>query len=454
MEIVQHIIAFIFALGLLVTFHEFGHYWVARRFDVKILRFSVGFGKPLYKKIYGPDKTEFVIAGIPLGGYVKMLDEREGNVDNSELERAFNRKPLGQRFAIVFAGPAFNFIFAILAYWLVFILGVSGFKPIIGSVEEGSLADSAGLSSGQEILQVNDQETRIWTSVMDASVAAILEGERLVYHVRDTDRGDLDIHVDISTISVDDIASGQLMKTLGLKPDRQDLPAHVVQVLEDSAAERAGIQTGDTIVHADATPITNGQAWIDYVKPRAGVNIQVQVRRNEQLVELTVIPDEFELDGDRIGRVGVMIGLSEQDKENLKATESYGLIESTGKAVNKTFEVALMSLRVLGKMITGEASVRNLSGPISIAQYAGYTAAAGIPFYISFLAVVSVSLGLLNLFPVPLLDGGHLMYYLIEFVKGSPVSESAQVIGQQLGLAVLLGLMSLVFYFDIMRLIG
>ena len=454
MDIVQHIIAFIFALGLLVTFHEFGHYWVAHRFDVKILRFSVGFGKPLYKKIYGPDKTEFVIAGIPLGGYVKMLDEREGNVEEQELDRAFNRKPLGQRFAIVFAGPAFNFIFAILAYWLVFILGVSGFKPIIGSVEDGSLAAAAGLRSGQEILQVNGRETRIWTSVMDASVAAILEGERLVYHVRDGDQGDFDMNIDISSISVDDIASGQLMKTLGMKPDRQDLPAHVIQVLESSAAERAGMQSGDTIVHADDKPITSGQDWINYVKPRAGETIQVQVRRNEQLVELTVIPDEFEQDGDRIGRVGVMIGLSEQDKENLKATESYGLIESTGKAVSKTFEVALMSLRVLGKMITGEASVRNLSGPISIAQYAGYTAAAGIPFYISFLAVVSVSLGLLNLFPVPLLDGGHLMYYLIEFVKGSPVSESAQVIGQQLGLAVLLGLMSLVFYFDIMRLIG
>lgn len=454
MEFLQYILAFVFALGILVTFHEYGHYWVARHFDVKILRFSIGFGRALYTKRFGPDNAEFTIAAIPLGGYVKMLDERETTVNESETHRAFNNKPLGQRFLIVLAGPLFNFIFAIAAYWLVFTLGVSGYKPIIEEVEQGSIASQAGVYKGQKILAVNDRQVKTWASVMDKSVAKIIEGGLLEYKVQDATGQQRTLQLDVSSISVDDIAGGKLLDQLGIKPVQMPIYSRVGKVLPDSAAAAAGLQEGDEIIRADGDDVSLWPDWVEYVRARPGQKISLQVKREEQLLPLEITPRAHQQEGETVGQVGVGVQVPEDPDPSYLATESYGLFESVGLALNKTWDVSVMSLRVLGKMLTGQASVKNLSGPISIAQYAGYTAAAGVAVYISFLAVVSVSLGLLNLFPVPLLDGGHLMYYLIEFVKGSPVSEAVQVVGQQVGLAVLLGLMMLVFYNDIVRLIG
>ncbi len=454
MEFLHYLLAFIFALGILVTFHEFGHYWVARRFDVKILRFSVGFGRPLYKRYFGADKSEFVIAAIPLGGYVKMLDEREGAVAEHELERAFNRKPLGQRFAIVLAGPVFNFIFAIAAYWLVFIIGVTGYKPVIEAVEAGTLAERSGLRTGDEIVAVNGHGTRTWASVMDRSVASIIEGGQLEYRVRDRTRQERPVVMDVSAISIDDIAGGRLLNRLGIDPRQMPVYTVIGRVLADSAAAEAGFEPGDQILRADGRDMQLWMDWVEYVRARPGQPIEVELQRGDQHLRLEITPRTHEDKGETIGQVGIGVQLPDKPGPEFLATESYGPLESVRLSLEKTWDVSVMSLRVLGKMLTGQASVKNLSGPISIAQYAGYTAAAGVAVYISFLAVVSVSLGLLNLFPIPLLDGGHLMYYLIEFVKGSPVSEAAQVVGQQVGLAVLLGLMTLVFYNDIVRLIG
>ena len=455
-EIFQHILAFVFALGILITFHEFGHYWVARKCDVKILRFSVGFGKPVYKRYFGQDKTEFVIASIPLGGYVKMLDEREGSVADSELDRAFNRKPLGQRFAIVFAGPLFNYIFAVFAFWLVFMIGVTGYKPIIGEITADSVAAHAGLKSGQEIIAVEGAPTKTWASVMDHSVNKIIEKDAFEITILDTNGEKRNVMLNTSGISIDDIAGGKLMKVLGIGPERVRIPAKIAEVMPGRPAEAAGFQAGDLIIDVDGQAIDYWDQWAEYLIANPEKAVAVTVRRGNQEVALSVQSKPHPDDGDGIPRVGVKADYPEQlfDNPDKKATESYGIIKGFTKALVKVWDVSIMSLRVLGKMITGEASVKNLSGPISIAQYAGYTAAAGVAAYVSFLAIVSVSLGLLNLFPIPLLDGGHLMYYLIELVKGGPVSESAQLVGQQLGLALLLGLMSLVFYNDIMRLIG
>lgn len=453
MEYIQYAAAFIFALGILVTFHEFGHYWVARYFDVKILRFSVGFGRPLYTRRYGTDNSEFTIAAIPLGGYVKMLDEREGPVARDELPRAFNRKPLGQRFAIVLAGPLFNFIFALVAYWLVFTIGVTGYRPLIDSVESGSLAEQAGISAGQEILAVNGKPARTWASVLDKSVARIIEGGKLEYLVRDNSQQEQLLIMDVTKISIDDIAGGQLLARLGIEPQRMPIYAIVGKVLPGGAAEKAGLKAGDELLTADGKDVRQWMDWVQYVRHRPEQLIKLKINRRGRQMVVDIRPLPYVEKGVTIGQVGIQVDLPEGPDPELLATESYGPIESIFLSFEKIWDVSAMSLRVLGKILTGQASVKNLSGPISIAQYAGYTAAAGVAVYISFLAVVSVSLGLLNLFPIPLLDGGHLMYYLIEFVKGSPVSEAVQVVGQQVGLAVLLGLMTLVFYNDIVRLI-
>ncbi len=453
LEFLQYVIAFVFALGILVTFHEYGHYQVARWFDVKILRFSVGFGRAFYSRRFGADNSEFVLAMIPLGGYVKMLDEREGAVAENERQRAFNNKPLHARFLIVLAGPLFNFIFAVAAYWLVFSIGINGYKPIIDNVEPGSIAASAGARAGQLIVAVNGEDTKIWTSVLDKSVAQIIDGGTLQFTVSDPSGQRRDLYLNVDAISIDDIAGGKLLNQLGITPKQAPIHSIVGQIVPGGAAESAGLQVDDRILTADGQDVTDWSDWVDYVRARPAKTIHLDIERGGEVLAVTLTPKPFDEDGETVGKVGIGVKLPNSPDAELLATESYGAADSVRLAINKTWDVCVMSLQVLGKMLTGEASVKNLSGPISIAQYAGYTAAAGLAAYISFLAIVSVSLGLINLFPIPLLDGGHLMYYLIELVKGSPVSEAVQVAGQQVGLAVLLGLMTLVFYNDIVRLI-
>lgn len=453
-DILQSILAFIVALGVLITFHEFGHYWVARKCDVKILRFSIGFGRPLYKRIFGPDKTEFVIASLPLGGYVKMLDSREVEVQPEEQSREFNHKPLWQRFAIVAAGPAFNFIFAIIAYALIYMIGVDGLKPIVGEVTPASISAEAGLQQGQEIIAVDNVKTPTWTAVIDRLVNHTVSADQVSLDVIDKTGGVQTITLDMSRISIDEMAEGNLLQALGMNVVKLTLEPVIGEIISGGAAEVAGMQVMDKVVAVDGKPVGSWTAWVEIIRANPGQSLNVELIRNDITQFVTLVPSVNNVNGADVGHIGAVAYKPEGYFEDFFRLESYAVPTSLVKAVEKTWDMSLLTLRVLGKMLMGEASVKNLSGPISIAQYAGQTADIGLIAFLGFMAIVSVSLGVLNLLPVPLLDGGHLVYYVIEFIIGKPVSESIQVWGQQMGLVLLLSLMSLAFYNDIVRLLG
>jgi regulator of sigma E protease len=480
---IQSIVAFIFALGILITFHEFGHYWVARRCNVKILRFSVGFGKPIWRfdfkqpfwhlgfthnpwkirslgkllkqREFDKDETEFVLAALPLGGYVKMLDEREGSVPEDEMIYTFNRKPLAQRLAIVLAGPVFNFIFAVFAYCLVYMIGISGLKPVIEEIEEGSIAMEAGFMAGQEIIAVDGDSTHTWNSVIERTVPKVVEGKRISFEIVNSNNSTDNIEVDLSRISIDEMASGMLLTQLGIIPRVPVFPAVLGEITPGGAAEQAGLQTGDLVTMANGIPINSWSDWVEIIRASPGETLEIQLVRDGLTIEMQVTPSSLSLDnGDVIGRIGAAFDTSYVPDENYYTRENYSVLPAVYKAMGRTIEMSVMTLQILGKMIVGEASVKNLSGPITIAKYAGDTANLGIVAFLGFLAIVSVSLGVLNLLPVPLLDGGHILFYLIEGIKGSPLSESFQVIGQQIGLVLLLSLMGLALYNDILRVIS
>lgn len=454
-DILQHILAFIVAIGVLITFHEFGHYWVARRCNVKIERFSVGFGRPLWRRYFGPDRTEFVIAALPLGGYVKMLDEREGEVPATERQRAFNNKPLGQRTAIVLAGPLFNFMFAIAAYWCMYMVGMTGLKPLVDTVEPGSVAAEAGITAGDEIISVNGRRTPTWATVAEVMIGRVVDGGELTLIIRDAAGRTATRHMDLSRLSIDDIAEGALLERLGVTPSRPTLPAVIAEVSPDSAAARAGIVAGDRVVAADEKPVRDWIDLVNVIRDHPGQPLQLDVDREGEILTLELVPESHETEaGERVGRIGIMVEQQAALPEAYVGTERYAPHTALWRGIVRTGEMSVLTLRVLGKIILGEASIKNLSGPISIAQYAGYSAAVGLAAFLGFMAIVSVSLGVINLLPIPVLDGGHLMYYLIEFVKGSPVSESVQLAGQQIGLVLLLGLMAVVIYNDIVRVFG
>jgi regulator of sigma E protease len=451
-DILQNILAFFVALGILITFHEYGHYYVAKLCDVKILRFSVGFGRPLYKRLFGKDDSEFVLAALPLGGYVKMLDEREGQVPEQEKTRSFNNKSLGQRFAIVAAGPIFNFIFAIFAYWCMYMIGVSGLKPYIGEIEPGSIAEQSGLLAGDEILSIDGKRTPSWGTAMDAFVTNVVDQGQVEFTLLGENGYERTVPVDFSRITIDEMAGGQLFEVLGLNPRRPVIPAIMGEITPDSPAEAAGLLPGDEILAVRGESIKDWIGWVDIIRANPENTLAVEIMRDEAFMSLAITPEQITVEGETFGRIGARVDSAYQSDNSLRTIESYSVVESLSRGIIKTFDMSLMTLQILGKMIVGEASVKNLSGPISIAQYAGTSAELGIVAFLNFLAIVSISLGVLNLLPIPLLDGGHLFYYMIEFFKGSPVSESIQIIGQQIGIAFLFGLMGLAFYNDILRL--
>jgi regulator of sigma E protease len=453
MPVLYSMLAFVLALGILVAVHEFGHFWVARRLGVKILRFSIGFGHSVWRRRFGPDQTEFAIAAIPLGGYVKMLDEREGEVPEAESHRAFNRQPLAYRTAIVFAGPLFNFLFAIVVYWLMFVIGVAGLKPIVGEVIPGSAAERAGFRPGDQIIAVDSQPTPTWNAVLQACMENILDTGEVMMSVQGGGKLERELRLALSAVSLDDLSRGNLPQKLGVKPYRPHLPAVIGEVMADGAAARAGLRPGDRILRADGQPIEYWDTWVEYVQARPERLIQVEVLRGgAERVVLDLTPDLIEKEGSAIGRIGASVAAPEGLEQELLAVEQYNPLTAFTLAVQKTGDLAWFTLRILGQMLAGHASLQNLSGPISIARYAGESASIGLVAFLAFLGLISVSLGVVNLLPVPLLDGGHLLYYLIEFISRKPVSETAQMIGQQIGLVILLGLMGLALYNDIMRL--
>lgn len=451
-SVIFSLLSFILAIGVLVTVHEFGHFWVARRLGIKVLRFSVGFGRPLWKRSFGADRTEFVVAALPLGGYVRMLDEREGEVAPEELPRAFNRQGVGTRVAVVVAGPLFNFLFAILAYWLMFVAGVPGLRPVVGDVTPGSYAAQAGIVAGDEILAIQGDATPTWESaVMTLLDASLDEREAIELDVRGGAGAERRLVVRLGE-SAGLLEKGGVLHNFGLEP--WQLPAVLDEVVAGEAAEAAGLQPGDRIIAADGEPVAGWNDWVEYVRERPEQAIRVEVSRDGTAYTLDLVPRRVTEDGVSHGFIGASVRLPDQGQHaTMRVVVHHGPLEAVPAALGKTWEVTTLTLRTLWKMLTGKASVENLSGPISIARYAGESAAVGLTTFLAFLGIVSVSLGVLNLLPVPVLDGGHLLFYLVELVKGSPLSEAAQLAGQKIGIFLLLLLMTVAFYNDLARLI-
>lgn len=446
--------AFLVALGLLITIHEFGHYWVARRCGVKVLRFSIGFGKPLWKRVAGEDRTEYVLAAIPLGGYVKMLDEREGEVAEEELDRAFNRKGLKQRSAIVVAGPMFNFILAVVLFWLMYSLGVPGDRPLISEVLPDTPASRAGIMAGDEITAINGQDTPTWTAVQRIILTEIFDNRPMAVQVRRADRSTRELSMRLGEGFASRMEEGKILSQIGYQPLRLKVPPVVGEVDKGSAAERGGLRTGDKIVSADGEDISDWGDMVTFTRARPGRLVRLRVERGGSIVDLEVVPDTIKDGEQEIGRLGMKNAPPPKIPEEMRGVLRYGPVDAVIVALEQTWEMSVLTLRMLGKMIIGEVSFRNLSGPVTIADYAGKTASHSLVSFLNFLAVVSVSLGVLNLLPIPILDGGHLLLYGIEGVRGRAVSEKSQMRMQQVGLALLLLLMSVALYNDFARLTG
>ena len=449
MDWLTNIAGFLLVIGVLVTVHEFGHFWVARRVGVKVLRFSVGFGRPLLKRT-GADGTEYVLAAIPLGGYVKMLDEREGPVEPAQLEGAFNRKPLWARNAIIVAGPAFNFMLAILAYWAVFVIGSLEVKPIVGEVAPETPAASAGLAEGDELKRIGGTEVEAWDQAIMAFLDAANDAPFGVL-VERADGTQAERRMDTRGVRLLD-EPGEVLDRLGLQPWRPRIDPVIERVIEGSAAAATGIQAGDTVTQIDDQVIRHWGDLVASVYDRPGEQVTVTVQRNSQTIDYAVTLGGRGEGDDRVGVLGVAPAVPESLFADARHEVRYGPIAAIPQAVGATWNAATLTVDVLVKMVVGQASVKNISGPINIAQYAGDSVSLGITPFLKFLAIVSLSLGILNLLPVPILDGGHLLFNTIEWLRGRPLSEAAQGIGQQVGMGLLLMLMTLAFYNDLHRL--
>ena len=432
-------------LGVLVTFHEFGHYWVARRCGVKVLRFSVGFGNAIWKRV-GRDGTEYQIAAIPLGGYVKMLDAREGEVDPALREQEFTGKSVWKRIAIVAAGPGFNLIFTIVAFWLMFMLGRPDVAPVVTAAPQ-SLAASAGIQPGDRILSIDGRTVTTWTDSMDVVANALLGRAPLPLTVRGQDGRSRELVLPLDELPPGQDV-GQYLGKLGLT--LAPPPAIAATVMPGQPAALAGMQGGDRIVSVNGQPVSDFIAFGKLVQAEAvkSPKLAIGIERAGRPQQLDVTAKWESLEGQP--RKWVM-GVSAPPAE--AATVSYGPIKALAASFNTTWRNTTQTFSMLGKMLTGEASTRNLSGVIGIAEVANASASMGLPWFLQFLALVSLSLAILNLLPIPVLDGGHLLYYLVELIKGSPVSEQAMVVGQYIGLALLFTLMGLAFYNDIHRML-
>jgi len=476
MDVIQSILSLLLTLGILVTIHEFGHFWVARRCGVKVLRFSVGFGRPIFSW-FDKSGTEFVLAMIPLGGYVKMLDEREAPVEENLKHFAFNRKKVSQRIAIVAAGPIANFIFAIFAYWLMFLWGFNVLIPNIGSVDVDSVAAKSGLTSGYEITAVDGQETAGWRSVSMALINRIGDTGILEINARKSVSNSNEYAKISPSFSTSEQSQAltetfslpieewlinrepsQLLNSLGIQPARPVVPAIMGGIQKGSPAEQGGLQSGDHVFQVNERKIEAWHDFVEVVKASPEKEIQVDIIREDlnqqkQKVRLNLKPgihqDEL---GNTYGRLGVSAKPFKYPSEMIREV-SYGPFAAISYAAAQTWADTKMSLNAIKKMVQGLISLENLSGPITIAQVASDSISSGAEEYLRFLALLSISLGILNLLPIPVLDGGHLLYYTLEGIRGKPLSEKWQTFGLKIGISFILMLMSVAFYNDVMRLL-
>ncbi len=436
---------FLLAIAILVTVHEYGHFWVARKLGVKVLKFSIGFGKPLFSWRRKNDPTEYSIGVIPLGGFVKMLDEREGDVDEAERHLAFNRQSLKVRSAIVVAGPAFNFLFAIFAIWLVFIAGSTDIKPIVGRVGEHSVAQNAGFKVGDVIHKMDEKTVKSWGQHQFYMLNKAMKEDSIAFSVTNPTHGDRIIQVDFSHLNQHTIVNQPITSQLGIWPP---VPAaQVSQIVANSPAQQAGLVAGDEILAIDGVAVAN---WVDMatqISAKPSQLLTLTLLREQQQLDVPLRTNAVTFEGKQYGQ----IGLYRPPLENM--TLRFGPLESIWQSIGYNWLSTVITLRSLGRMLTANMSSENLSGPITIARLAGHTVQSGYADFLKFLAIISVSLGLLNLLPIPILDGGHLLYFCIEAITGKPPPEKIMLWGQQIGITMILMLMVIAFYNDIMRLL-
>ncbi len=436
--------SFLLALSILIVFHEMGHYWVARLCGVKVLRFSLGFGKPLYVKQFQPGGTEWVVAAFPLGGYVKMLGEQDDQVNPADLPFAFNRQSVWKRICIVAAGPMANFILAIFIYWGLFVYGMPGQRPLLETPMAKTAAAVAGITHWDVIEQIDAEPVQTWEDVNWLLAKKLVDGGELNLAVRNVEGQLLQKRLLLTGLTGNDLDKDFLTK-LGLHPAKT-VPARLGRILPGSPAEHAGLQVGDLVIAVNSKPVFDWNNFTESVRAKPEKTVVLDVQRQGSTHAIAVIPKRELDNGKAIGRIGVAPAVL------VKA--QYPLGQAFVRSALKCWDTSIFSLKILGRMITGDVSWRNLSGPVTIAQVTGEAASIGWLPYLMIIAAVSVSLGVMNLLPLPILDGGHLMYYMVEILKGSPVSVQAMEIGQRIGIALLVLLMSLALYNDIVRLLG
>ena len=450
-DILNSILFFIVAIGVLITFHEYGHFWVARRMGVAVLRFSVGFGPVIWRYQPKHSITEYVVSIIPLGGYVRMLDENQDEVPENLLPHAFNRQPLYKRSAIVAAGPLANFLLAALLYGLIFVIGTDGLRPVVGALVEQGLAERSGLLVGDELRSIDGKSNRSWDQNHFYLLDRIVSKETVTYGVSNGEQTRT-VNVDFGQLDDVDLQTSSIESVLGMFPETPVIRPIVDRLIDGYPAQAAGLKEGDEITQINTTPVNNWTDLVGLISEASESVLNVQFLRDGSLQQVQLQPRVVEINGRTVKQIGISVNAEKQIRDaNVTVKVRFGIIDSLVRGFETMWSTTVLTIKMLAGMISGKQSSDSIGGPIAIAEHAGKAAEAGINNYLTFLALLSVSLGILNLLPIPVLDGGHLMFHAYEAISGNPPSERMLVIANQIGLFLLICLMGFAFYNDLAR---